>query len=191
MLRSDLCDLTDAYIVVIGTITVKNPNNDVHDKKIAFNAPFVSCISKVNNPFTENAEDLYVVMPMYNLLVYSKSYSKTTGGFWNYYRDEPNSCANNSINYSVKDSKSFDCKASITGKLEGSNTKKEAEIVVPLKYLSNFWRLLDIPLINSEINLFLTWSENYVFTSKATRDPDLDEDPAVAELITQQMQHLK
>ena len=90
-----------------------------------------------------------------------------------------------------KDSKSFDFKASITGKLEGSNTKKEAEIVVPLKYLSNFWRLLDIPLINSEINLFLTWSENYVFTSKATRDPDLDEDPAVAELITQQMQHLK
>ena len=130
-------------------------------------------------------------MPMYNLLVYSKSYSKTTGGFWNYYRDEPNSCANNSINYSIKDSKSFDCKASITGKLEGNNTKEEAEIVVPLKYLSNFWRLLDIPLINSEINLFLTWSENYVFTSKATRDPDLDEDPAVAELITQQMQHLK
>ena len=103
MLRSDLCDLTDAYIVVNGTITVKNPNNDVCDKKIAFNAPFVSCISKVNNPFIENAEDLYVVMPMYNLLVYSKSYSKTTGGFWNYYRDEPNSCANNSINYSIKD----------------------------------------------------------------------------------------
>ena len=90
-----------------------------------------------------------------------------------------------------KDSKSFDCKASITGKLEGSNTKKESEIVVPLKYLSNFWRLLDIPLINSEINLFLRWSENYVFTSKAARDPDLDKDPAVAELITQQMQHLK
>ena len=81
MLRSDLCDLTDAYIVMNGTIIVKSPNNDVYDKKIAFNAPFVSSISKVNNPFIENAEDLYVVMPMYNLLVYSKSYSKTTGGF--------------------------------------------------------------------------------------------------------------
>ena len=95
-------------------------------------------------------------MPMYNLLEYSKKYSKTIGSFWNYYRDEPNSGVNNNINYSIKDSKSFDYKANITGKLEGNSTEKEADIVVPLKYLSNFWRILDIPLINSEINLNLT-----------------------------------
>ena len=119
-------------------------------------------------------------MPIYNLLEYSKNYSKTTGSFWNYYRDEPNSGANNNINYSIKDSKSVDYKASVTGKLEGNNTEKESEIVVPLNYLSSFWRILDIPLINSKINLILTWSENCVLTSKATRDADPDADPAVA-----------
>ena len=119
-------------------------------------------------------------MPMYNLLEYSKNYSKTTGSFWNYYRDEPNSGVNNNINYSMKDSKSFDYKASTTGKLEGKNTEKETEIVMPLKYFSNFSRRLDIPLINSEIILILTWSENWVLTSKATRDADPDADPAVA-----------
>ena len=96
-------------------------------------------------------------MPMYNLLEYSKNYSKPTGSFWNYYRDDPNGAANNNIDYSVKDSKSFDYKTSITGKLEGNNTKKEAKIVVPLKILSHFWRTLDTPLINCEINLILTW----------------------------------
>ena len=77
-----------------------------------------------NDTFIDNAEDLDVVMPMYNLLEYSKNYSKTTGSFWNYYRDEPNSGVNNNINYSIKDSKSFDYKASITGKLEGNNAEK-------------------------------------------------------------------
>ena len=67
-----------------------------------------------NDTFIDNAEDLDVVMPMYNLLEYSKNYSKTTGSFWNYYRDEPNSGVNNNINYSIKDSKSFNYKASIT-----------------------------------------------------------------------------
>ena len=122
-------------------------------------------------------------MLMYNLTEYSKNYSKTTRSLWNYYRDEPNSGlggADSNINYSIKDSKSFDYKASITGKSEGNNTKKEAEIAVSLKHLSNFWRTLDIQLINSGINLILKWYENYVLTSKATRDADPDTDPAVA-----------
>ena len=86
MLRSDLCDFSDAHIVVKGTINVARPNNNAYDKKLAFknNAPFVSCISKINNTLIDNAEDLDVVMPMYNLLEYSKNYSKTTGSFWNY-----------------------------------------------------------------------------------------------------------
>ena len=85
-LRSDLYDFSDAYIVMKGKITVTNPKNDACDKKLAFknNAPFVSCVSKINNTFIDNAEDLDVVMPMYNLLEYSKNYSKTTGRFWNY-----------------------------------------------------------------------------------------------------------
>ena len=65
MLRSDLCDFSDAYIVVKRSITVTNPDNNAHDKKLAFkdNALFVSCISKINNTLIDNAEDLDIVMP--------------------------------------------------------------------------------------------------------------------------------
>ena len=111
---------------------------------------------------------------MYNLLEYNKNYRKTTGSFWNYYRDEPNEESTGggigAIKYSIRNWKSFDYKTSITGTLEGDNTEKEAEIVVPLKHFINFWRTLDIPLINREINLILAWSENCVLTSKAQKD---------------------
>ena len=107
------------------------------------------------------------------MLEYCKNYSKTTGSFWNYYRDEPDSSADNNINYSIQNSKSFDYKTR-------EKDEKDVEIVVSLKYLSNFWRALDIPLINCEINLILTWSENCVLTSKATRDADPDANPAIA-----------
>ena len=123
------------------------------------NAPFVSCISKIISTLIDNAEDLDIVMSMYNLLEYSKNYSKATGSFLNYYRDEPDSGLggnNNNVNYTFKYFKSFDYKTSITGKLEGNNTEKEVEIVVPLKHLSYFWRTLDMLLINCEINLILT-----------------------------------
>ena len=143
MLRSDFCDFSDAYSVVKGTITVTDPNDANYDKKLMLknDAAFTSYISKINNTLIDNAEDLDTVMLMYNLLEYNKIYRKTTGSFWNYYRDEPNSgigSENNNVNYSIKDSKSFDYKTSITGKLEGINTTKDAEIVVPLKLLSNF-----------------------------------------------------
>ena len=119
MLRSNLCDYSDAHIVVKGKITVTNPNHNAYDKKLAFknNALFLSCISKINNKLIDNAEDLDIVMPMYNLLEYSKNYRKTSGSLWNYYRDEPNTGAVGNINYSIKNSKSFDYETSITGKL--------------------------------------------------------------------------
>ena len=119
-------------------------------------------------------------MSMYNLIEYSKNYSKTTRSLWNYYRDVPNSGEVGDINYSIRASKSFDYETNITGRLEGNNTEEEVEIVVPLKHLSNFRKTLDIPLINCEINLILTWPENCVVTSKATRDANADVDPAVA-----------
>ena len=101
MVRSDLCDYSDAYIVVKGTITAVRPDNEKRNKSTACenNAPFINCISKINGIKIDNAEDLDVVMPMYNLLEYSKNYRKTTGSLWNYYRDEPNSGINNGINY--------------------------------------------------------------------------------------------
>ena len=111
---------------------------------------------------------------MYNLLENSKNYRETTGSLFNYYRDEPNSGTKrdgaNTINHSIKDSDSFNYKTSLTGKLEGNNTEKDVEIAIPLKYLSNFWRNLDMSLINCEISLTLSWYEDSVITSKATRD---------------------
>ena len=179
MLRSDLCDYSDAYILVKGIITVTNPNNNVYDKKLALknNAPFISCISKINGELIENAKDLEIVMPMYNLLEYSKNYRKTRGSLFNYYRDQPNSDGegdgNNRINYSIKDSKCFNYKTSIIRELEGNNTEKDTEIAIPLKYLSSVWRNLDMPLINCEASLTLSWYENCVITSKATREGDV------------------
>ena len=92
MLRSHLCDYSDAYIVVKGTITIVRPNGAKRNKEVIFknNAPFINCISKINGVKIDNAEDLDVVMPMYNLRKYSKNYRKTAGSLWNYYRDEPN-----------------------------------------------------------------------------------------------------
>ena len=83
VLISDLCDFSDDYIAVKGTITVKNPDNNTYDKKLAFknNGPSVSCISKVNNTLVDNRQNLDVVMPIWNLLEYNKSYSKTTDSF--------------------------------------------------------------------------------------------------------------
>ena len=88
MLRSDLCDYSDAYIVVKGIVTVSADERDRDEMNrqviLKNNAPFISCISKINGVLVENAEDLDIVMPMYNLLKYSKNYSKTSASLWNY-----------------------------------------------------------------------------------------------------------
>ena len=152
IIRSDLWHYSNAYIIVKGDITVTNPDNAKRNKAVTFknNASFINCISKINGIKIDNAEDLDVVMPMYNLLEYSKNYRKTTGSLWNYYRDEPS-------NPLSSNSESFKYKASITGNTynvdekitddDGNEidnreydankvAKNEAEIVIPLKYLS-------------------------------------------------------
>ena len=97
MLRSDLCDYADAYILVNGTILVNGLNpRDRQNRPLILknNAPFISCITRINNELIEDADDLDIVMPMYNLLEYSKNYRKTIGSLYNYYRDELNNDAN-------------------------------------------------------------------------------------------------
>ena len=78
MLQSGLCDYSDTYIVVKGTITVADPNDGNYETKLPFknNAPFISCVTKINNIFIENAGDLDIVMPMYNFVEYSKKSRK-------------------------------------------------------------------------------------------------------------------
>ena len=149
-------------LVVKGTITVTNPNNAKRNKAVAFknNALFINCISKIDDVQIDNAKDLDIVMPMYNLLQHCKNYRKITGSLWNYYRDQPS-------NLFSTNSESFKYKTCISGNTYnigdgednyGANKvgKNEAEIVIPLKYLSNFWRSLHIPLMNCEVEMILT-----------------------------------
>ena len=191
MLRSDLCDYSEAYIVVKGIVTVSADERDREEMNrqiiLKNNAPFISCISKINGVLVENAEELDIVMPVYNLFEYSKNYLKTSASLWNYYRDELTHEANdnNDPNKNVINSTSSKYKTSISGstcnvprRITGADGNpannpnydrkkrgtKEAEIAVPLKHLRNFWNSLNI-LVNCEVSLTLSWSETCVITS--------------------------
>ena len=171
MLKSSLCDYSDVYILVKGTITITRAGVDVaarqadeRDKGVVFKngAPFINCISEVNNNQVDNVKDIDIVMPMYNLIEYSDNYVKTSGSLWQYYRDEPND------NLAV--SESFKSKIKMTRKSpnnnnNNNNNEKDVKIMVLLKYLSNFWRTLEMLLINCEVNLILTWSSTCVITN--------------------------
>ena len=217
MLRSDLCDFSDAYIVVKRKFTANfNPRkvyanndfpdelfpnnifpgwstdeqintaraaakkavvsdankNDIRDliKAISFrnNARFIGCISQINSVLIDNAEDVYVVTLVYNLIESGRNYSKTSGSLSNYYRDEPTN-DDDEINHYLK-SKSFDYTSSVIEKLVNINNDNQADrddikIVVPLKHLS----MLNILLINCEIHLILTGSKDCLILRKAKR----------------------
>ena len=105
----------------------------------------------------DTAQDIDIVMPMYNLIENSNNYSKTSESLWQYFKDEPND--------NIVDSESFKSKVKITGKSSADRNTKNVEIIVPLKHLSNFWRTLEMPLINCEINLILTWFRDRVITN--------------------------
>ena len=112
-LRNDLCDFNGAYIVVTGKIVATNPGNDdnVYNRKVSFknSAPFFNCTLKINSQLIEDTQDLDIVIPMYNLLYYSKDFRKTRGSFWNYYPDMPKLGHDNNANlrqriiYPIKD----------------------------------------------------------------------------------------
>ena len=166
MLRSNLCDYADAYILVKGTITITGAGDDdaakrldERNKGVIFKncAPFTKCISRINNTDIDNAQDIDIVMPMYNLIEYSDNYSKTSGSLWQYYKDEPK---NNIAEY-----ESFKSKGKITGQTPADRNTKDIEITLPLKYLTNFWRTLEMPWINCEVNLILTSSIDCVITN--------------------------
>ena len=164
MLKSILCDYSDAHILVEGTITVNNTadagaNANNTNRKVIFKncAPFTNCISEINNTQVDNAKDIDIVMPMYNLIEYNNNYAITSGRLSQYCLDIPPVNNNNSIvdftENNLTDSSNF--KVEITGQT-GDNGTKNVEIMVALKYLSNFWRTLEMPLINCEINLIFT-----------------------------------
>ena len=163
MLRSNLCDYADAYILVKGTITIAVAGNDdatkradERDKGVTFKncAPFTKCISRINNTDIDNGQDIDIAMAIYNLIEYGDNYSKSYGSLWQYYKDGPND--------NIADSEPFKSKVKITGKTPDDGNIKDVEIIVSLKYLSNFWRTLEMPLINCEVNLQLTCATDCV-----------------------------
>ena len=107
--------------------------------------PFTKCISRINNTDIDTDQDIDIVMPIYNLNECSDNYSKTSGRFWQYYKDDPND--------NITQSESFKSKIKITGKTSAAGNTKDVEIIVPLKFLSTFWRTLEMSLINCEVNL--------------------------------------
>ena len=172
-LRSNLCDYSDAYILVNGTITVAG--NNLRDRQnrpliLKNNAPFISCITRINSELIEDADDLDIVMPMYNLLEYSQNYRKTIGSLYNYYRDELSDDADNNQfnNIKVVNSNTFKYKNKIIDNANNAGTK-DIELAIALKYLGNFWRALNIPLISCEVSLELKWDKNCVITSLEQR----------------------
>ena len=162
MLRSNLCDYSDAYIHVKGTIKVPNTagaraavNNT--NKKVMFKncAPSTNRMSEINNTQVVDAQDSDIVVPMYNLIEYGDASSKISGSVWQYYRDEPSLDKNNNIiDFPANDNNSISFKftQNITGET-GNGGTKDPEIMVPLKYLSNFWRTLEMSLTNCKISL--------------------------------------
>ena len=171
ILGSSLCDYSDAYILVKGNTTVNNTAAEDADgnntgKKVIFKnrSPFTGCISKINNTQVGNAKDIDIVIPTYNLIEYSDNYSKTSGSLWQYCKEIP--AVNNDGNIvdfnGANATDSFNFKTKITGQTDNNGRIDNVEIMVPLKYLSNFWRTLEMPLINCEVNLILTWSADCV-----------------------------
>ena len=192
MLRSDLWDYVDAYILIEGIIIVgENSPRDRQNRPVILknNAPFISCITRINGELIEDANDLDVVMPMYNLLEYSKIYRKTIGSLYNYYRDELDDDAdlNSHPNNNVVSSSAFQYKSKLLGNTYNVDSTfvpaacgaraanpnyvanrtgtKTISLVVTLKYLCNFWRAFNIPLISCKVSLQLKWDKNCVITS--------------------------
>ena len=139
MLKSSLCDYSDAYILVKGRIKITGAGDDEaarqvneRDKGVAFKkcVHFTNCTSEINNTQVDNAKDIDIVMPMYNLKEYSDNYAKTSGSLWQYFRNEPDD--------NLADSESFKSKIKITGKTPAAGNVKDVEIIVPLKYLRKY-----------------------------------------------------
>ena len=133
MLKSSLCDYSDACILVKGKITINGAGADAaarqadeRDKGVIFKncAPFINCKTEINNTEIDNAKDIDIVMPMYNLLEYSDNYLKTSRSLWQYYKDEPND--------NLTGSKSFKSKIKITENTPNDGNRKDVEIIVPL-----------------------------------------------------------
>ena len=151
VIKPNLCDYSDAYILVTGDIKVTGIGADTN---VACKncAPFTRCATYINDEHVETAENLDTIIPMYNVIEYSANYADSSGSLYQFVRDESTmNDARNPLNVALENSTSCKYKASLLGKAtdaDGSDRLKNIKIVVPLKYLLNFFRSLEMPLIN-------------------------------------------
>ena len=151
-------------VTVTGNINVAG---DDANTKVAFKncAPFTKCITEINETFIDDVEHINSTMPMYNLIEYSDNYSDTSGSLWQFKRDE----IIGNTNLTNCNSSSFKYKSNLIGNTDadGATRKKEGvKIAVPLKYLSDSWRSLEIPLINCQDELSLRWYESCILINQ-------------------------
>ena len=125
---------------------------------------YFKTIEQIDDTFVDYADFINIAMPMYNLIEYSDNYSDSSGGLWGFKRDE---LANNTNVTNEDNAPSFKYKANLIANTEANRIKYGVKIAVLLKYLSNFWRSLEIPLINCRVKLSLRWIENCVLTTDA------------------------
>ena len=180
VLKPNLCDYEDAYILVGGKIRAEGAAVVANTRLALKNcAPFTKCNLEINDEHVDTAEDLDIVMTMYNLIEYSDNYQDSSATLYRYKRDEPSEA--NAINgLTVDTSSSFKYKVNLLGIPNTVVTPAPAgggdpngisilnvKVVVPLKYLSNFIRSLEMPLINCKIKLNLTWKKECVLSTNA------------------------
>ena len=162
-IESSLCDYSDAYILVTGNINVTGGNDNT---KPAFKnwTRFEKCRTEINEAFVDDAQHINIAIPMYNLIEYSDNYSDTSGSLWQFKRDEIEEDVDLTVDVQdiPNNSSSFKYKSSFITNRNG------VKIVVPLKYLSNFWRSLEMPLINCKVEISLKWNENCILYSAGT-----------------------
>ena len=164
-IKSNLCVYSDAFILVTGNITVNADNNT--DAAFKNCAPFSTCTTKINDIFVDEANHIYIAMPMYNLIEYNDNYSDTPGSLWKFKRDE---VPDNNADLTIDNSQSFRYKAALVVKtkdaVDNANSSiKNTKTVVPLKYLSNSWRSLEIPLINCKVYFELNCIEDCILST--------------------------
>ena len=180
VLKPNLCDYADAYILVNGAIRLEAAGVGVDAAAIAADAaanaaaarlalkncaPFTKCNLEINDEHVDTAEHLVIVMPMYNLIEYSDNYQDSSATLYQYKRDEPP--ANLANNLTTVNSSSFKDKFNLLGDpvVTANIARLNVKIVVPLKYLSNFFRSLEMHLINCKVKLNLTWKNECVLST--------------------------
>ena len=171
VLKPNLCDYAEAYVLVDGTIRAAHALNAT---RFALKdcGPFTKCNVEINDEHVDTAENLDIVMPMYNLIEYSDNYQDSSAALYQYKRDE--SPEDDAVaDLTVDSSDSFKYKIKLLGNVTevagnaGGIRRLNVKVVVPLKYLSNFFRSLEMPLINCKIKLNLTWKKESVLSTVA------------------------